>query len=98
MQKYEFLNQLENIIEGRKQAEPDSSYTAKLFHGGIDRILKKIGEEAGEVIIAAKNNDQEELAYEAADLIYHLLVLLHHQNMDLQTIVATLEKRHKPDQ
>lgn len=57
----EFLLQLENILKKRKQDLPDKSYTADLFRGGIDRILKKVGEEAGEVIIAAKNSDKKDL-------------------------------------
>lgn len=66
----EFLLQLENILKKRKQDLPDKSYTADLFRGGVDRILKKVGEEAGEVIIAAKNSDKKELTHEVADLLF----------------------------
>ena len=70
------MAELERIIAERKLNLPAGSYTAKLFTAGLDRILKKIGEEAGEVIIAAKNDDRSELIYECGDLLYHLLVLL----------------------
>ncbi|NJN16736.1 MAG: bifunctional phosphoribosyl-AMP cyclohydrolase/phosphoribosyl-ATP diphosphatase HisIE, partial [Oscillochloris sp.] len=70
------LARLADTIRARRDASPDSSYTAKLLHGGVDRIGKKIGEEAAEVIIAAKNADPHELTYEMADLLYHSLVLL----------------------
>jgi phosphoribosyl-AMP cyclohydrolase / phosphoribosyl-ATP pyrophosphohydrolase len=71
-----FLAELEKIIRERKSSRPEGSYTADLFEQGLDSILKKVGEEAGEVIIAAKNEDHHELIYEAGDLLYHLLVLL----------------------
>ncbi|EKR65659.1 MULTISPECIES: phosphoribosyl-ATP diphosphatase [Leptospira] len=90
----EFLLQLENILKKRKQDLPDKSYTADLFRGGVDRILKKVGEEAGEVIIAAKNSDKKELTHEAADLLFHLQVLLVEQELSLQDIVEELRKRH----
>lgn len=78
----------------RKQDLPDKSYTADLFRGGVDRILKKVGEEAGEVIIAAKNSDKKELTHEVADLLFHLQVLLVEQGLSLQEIVEELHKRH----
>ncbi|ALO26231.1 phosphoribosyl-ATP diphosphatase [Leptospira borgpetersenii serovar Hardjo-bovis str. Sponselee] len=90
----EFLLQLENILKKRKQDLPDKSYTADLFRGGVDRILKKVGEEAGEVIIAAKNSDKKELTHEAADLLFHLQVLLVEQELSLQDVVEELRKRH----
>lgn len=92
---FEFLNELESTIEHRKKTLPENSYTTKLFNGGLDRILKKIGEEAGEVIIAAKNQDAVELSNESADLLFHLLVLLHQQNLSFQSVVDVLEKRHR---
>ncbi|TGK34463.1 phosphoribosyl-ATP diphosphatase [Leptospira gomenensis] len=90
----EFLIQLETILKKRKQELPDKSYTADLFRGGVDRILKKVGEEAGEVIIAAKNADKKELTHEAADLLFHLQVLLVEQGLSLHDIVEELRKRH----
>jgi len=91
----EFLKELENLIAERKINLPKDSYTTTLFKGGLDRILKKIGEEAGEVIIAAKNRNKEELANESADLIFHLLILLQEQNMRLEDVVDVLIKRNK---
>ena len=91
----EFLNQLEEIINNRKDNPSESSYTSQLFEGGLDRILKKIGEEAGEVIIAAKNNDLNELSNESADLLFHLLILLKQQGLQLSDVVSVLESRHK---
>ncbi len=91
----EFLNQLEAIIKDRKDNPSETSYTSQLFEGGLDRILKKIGEEAGEVIIAAKNNDTNELTNESADLLFHLLIVLQQQGLSLSDVVAQLESRHK---
>ena len=71
-----FIETLEALIKQRYESPQEGSYTSKLFSDGTDRILKKVGEEASEVIIAAKNNDSDELKQEAADLIYHLLVSL----------------------
>ena len=90
-----FLNDLEDLISQRKSAIPEQSYTARLFKGGIDRILKKIGEEAGEVIIAAKNHDNQELANEAADLMFHLLILLHHEGLSINDVIKILESRNR---
>ena len=69
------LEELSQVIRDRKEKRPEGSYTTKLFAGGIDRIAKKVGEEAAEVIIAGKNRDPDELCRESADLLYHLLVL-----------------------
>jgi phosphoribosyl-ATP pyrophosphohydrolase len=91
---YEFIKKLENIIKQRQMNLPEGSYTTKLFRGGIDRILKKIGEEAGEVIIAAKNSDGEELKNESADLLFHLLIVLRHEGLCFDDVVKTLESRH----
>lgn len=66
-----------------------------MFEKGVDKILKKVGEEAAEVIIAAKNREPEELKWEAADLLYHLQVLLVEQGLSFKEILKTLEKRHK---
>ncbi|MBE7412376.1 MAG: phosphoribosyl-ATP diphosphatase [Leptospiraceae bacterium] len=90
----EFLFALEKTLEKRKTEKPEKSYTADLFRGGIDRILKKIGEEAGEVIIASKNSDREEFIHEVADLVFHLEVLLVEKGISFQTILEELKKRH----
>src|SRR5690606_21975005 len=89
-----FLFALEKIIAERKINRPAGSYTARLFTGGLDRILKKIGEEAGEVIIAAKNRDRGELIYESGDLLFHLLVLLAEKGITLAEVVSELARRH----
>lgn len=90
-----FLEELEELLKKRKAELPEKSYTADLFRKGIDRILKKIGEEAGEVIIAAKNTDEPELIHEVADLLFHLQVLLVDKNIPLSKIEEELIKRHK---
>lgn len=87
------MQRLETVLEERKSAAPESSYVAKLYAGGVDRIGKKIGEEATEVVIAAKNQDRKELVWEAADLLFHLLVLLKHQDISLDEIGAELAGR-----
>ena len=87
------LTQLTDLIHSRAQEQPDGSYTAKLLKGGVDRIGKKIGEEAAEVIIAAKNASAPELTYELADLLYHSLLLLESQHVPLPAIWAELQRR-----
>ena len=89
------LKQLYKTIEDRRSNPVEGSYTNYLFDKGIDKILKKVGEENAETIIAAKNNSKEELIYEASDLIYHLLVLVVNQGVSLEDIFGELEKRHK---
>ena len=93
--KMTFLNELDSIIEERKKTLPEGSYTTTLFQGGIDRILRKVGEEAGEVIIAAKNHDKDELSNEVSDLLFHIMVLLQDQGLSLKDVVSVLEARHK---
>jgi phosphoribosyl-ATP pyrophosphohydrolase/phosphoribosyl-AMP cyclohydrolase len=88
------LTQLSDLIAERAIERPDGSYTVKLLDGGVDRIGKKIGEEAAEVIIAAKNADSAELSWELADLLYHSIVLLADQNMSLEAIWSELRRRH----
>jgi len=87
------LAKLQQVIVERKAAPKKDSYTNYLFDKGIDKILKKVGEECAEVIIASKNNDKAEIAYEAADLLYHLTVLLTEQNMSWSDVMAELQKR-----
>ncbi|WP_102273849.1 bifunctional phosphoribosyl-AMP cyclohydrolase/phosphoribosyl-ATP diphosphatase HisIE [Cytobacillus massiliigabonensis] len=90
------LFKLEQVIKDREINRPEGAYTTYLFEKGLDKILKKVGEESAEVIIAAKNRDKEELKWEAADLIYHLLVLLREQDLPFSEILKVLEKRHEP--
>lgn len=89
-----FLYQLEQLLASRKNASPDSSYTARLYASGTKRIAQKVGEEGVETALAATVNDREELTNEAADLIYHLLVLLQDQDLDLSSIIHQLRERH----
>ncbi|MDH4233173.1 MAG: phosphoribosyl-ATP diphosphatase [Nitrospirota bacterium] len=89
-----FLNELEEVLKLRKEKLPDNSYTARLFREGDDRILKKIVEEAGEVVIAAKNTDRQEIVHEAADLLFHLIMILVQKGLTLQDIEDELKKRH----
>ena len=91
----QFIQELEQRLQERKETLLSGSYTASLFQGGPDRILRKVGEESGEVIIAAKNNDPQELSQEIADLLFHLLVRLRSQNMNFEDILAVLKDRFK---
>jgi phosphoribosyl-ATP pyrophosphohydrolase/phosphoribosyl-AMP cyclohydrolase len=86
------LNELYSVIERRKEERPDGSYTTYLFNSGLDKILKKVGEEATETIVAAKNNDGR-LSSETADLLYHLLVLLVERGISLDEISRELKQR-----
>ena len=90
-----FLETLNNLIAQRKSELPEGSYTTKLFKEGSDRIIQKVGEEAIEVVIAAKNTIRENIISETADLIYHLFVLLSERDIEFNDIVAELERRHK---
>ena len=90
----DFLTDLEAIIQSRLTSGSDDSYVKGLVDSGIDRVLKKIGEEAGEVIIAAKNKDKEELLNESADLVFHLMVILSAQGYRLSDVVSVLKSRH----
>jgi phosphoribosyl-ATP pyrophosphohydrolase/phosphoribosyl-AMP cyclohydrolase len=87
------LTRVFDLIRSRQQELPEGSYTTKLLRGGVDRIGKKVGEEAAEVIIAAKNHSPEELSYEMADLFYHCLLLLADQGMAPEAIWAELQRR-----
>ena len=92
---YQILPSLEKVIVDRQRDRPEGAYTTYLFEKGVDKILKKVGEEAAEVIIAAKNRSHEELKWEAADLLYHLQVLLVEQELPFKEVLKTLEQRHK---
>lgn len=89
------LNRLEATIAQRDAERTEGSYTTYLFDKGLDKILKKIGEETAEVIIAGKNRDAQELRSEAADLIFHLMVLLREQRIPLDAVLEELEFRHR---
>ncbi|WFE69338.1 phosphoribosyl-ATP diphosphatase [Thiomicrospira sp. R3] len=87
------LEQLDQILEQRKNESADSSYVASLYAKGLDKILKKVGEESVETIMAAKDNDNEHLVYEIADLWFHTLVLLAHKNLSSSEVLIELERR-----
>ncbi len=87
------LQEVMNVILDRQVHPKEGSYTNYLFSKGVDKICKKVGEESAEVIIAAKNGSKEELRYEAADLIYHLMVLMANQGLPLAELFAELDKR-----
>ncbi|ARK32043.1 bifunctional phosphoribosyl-AMP cyclohydrolase/phosphoribosyl-ATP diphosphatase HisIE [Halalkalibacter krulwichiae] len=93
--RFAIMDELERTIAEREAEMPEGAYTTYLFEKGVDKILKKVGEEAGEVIIAAKNRDPEELKWEVADLFYHVLVLLREQKLPLDEVLKVLEERHK---
>ncbi|UIO42035.1 bifunctional phosphoribosyl-AMP cyclohydrolase/phosphoribosyl-ATP diphosphatase HisIE [Brevibacillus brevis] len=91
--RFAILGELEELIAAREAERPEGSYTTYLFEKGVDKILKKVGEEAAEVIIAAKNRSREELRYEASDLIFHLMVLLREQKLPLEEVLTELQRR-----
>jgi phosphoribosyl-ATP pyrophosphohydrolase/phosphoribosyl-AMP cyclohydrolase len=92
--RFAILAKLESTIASRDLERPEGAYTTYLFEKGIDKILKKVGEESAEVIIAAKNQSALELRYEASDLIFHLLVLLREAKLPLDDVLLELERRH----
>ncbi|WP_018233371.1 phosphoribosyl-ATP diphosphatase [Thioalkalivibrio thiocyanodenitrificans] len=87
------LDELARVLESRKQAPPDSSYVAGLYAKGLDAILKKVGEEATETVVAAKNGNREQLVHETADLWFHCLVMLAHQGLGPDAVLAELGRR-----
>jgi len=89
------LNRLYNQIINRKENPKEGSYTNYLFEKGLDKILKKVGEETSEVIIGAKNKNKDELVYEMCDLIYHSIVLMVNEGVTIDDLKAELTKRHK---
>ncbi|OUM88081.1 MAG: bifunctional phosphoribosyl-AMP cyclohydrolase/phosphoribosyl-ATP pyrophosphatase [Bacillus thermozeamaize] len=94
-ERFAILNHLEAVIAARDAERPEGAYTTYLFEKGLDKILKKVGEEAAEVIIAAKNRDAKELRWEISDLIYHLLVLMREQRLPLDDVLQELAERHQ---
>lgn len=94
-ERFAVLAELEEVIAQREVERPEGAYTTYLFDKGVDKILKKVGEEASETIIAAKNKDNAELKLEISDLIYHLLVLLQERKLPLDDIMDELSRRHE---
>ena len=93
MNEQHILDALYQVILERKACQSDTSYTSSLMQKGIDKILKKLGEEATEVVIAAKGGVREEIIYEVADLFFHTLVLLGYQDIPLEDVNAELRRR-----
>lgn len=91
----DFLYYLENVIQNRKKSPQEGSYTNKLFEKGVNKIAQKVGEEAVELVIEAKDDNTELFLGEAADLMYHYLVLLAHKGFSLDDVIKVLEGRHK---
>lgn len=91
----ETLTGLAEVIHGRREASPEQSYTARLLQGEEDELLKKIAEEASEVIMACKDDDHDHIRYEAGDLLYHLLVTLERYGVTLPELAGELDARRK---
>lgn len=87
------LKKIESVLQQRKQEDANTSYVASLYDKGLDTILKKIGEEATETVIAAKSGDKEQIIYEMADLWFHSLVLLAQQDLSADDVLQELERR-----
>ncbi|MFN4974321.1 MAG: bifunctional phosphoribosyl-AMP cyclohydrolase/phosphoribosyl-ATP diphosphatase HisIE [Bacteroidota bacterium] len=92
----DFLEELEAIIESRKMADPDTSYVARMFGKGLNKIAQKVGEEAVELVIEAKDDHSDLFINEAADLLFHYLLLLNAKGFKLQTVTEKLRERHIP--
>jgi phosphoribosyl-ATP pyrophosphohydrolase len=93
MSSNDTLARLAAVIEARKSADPDTSYVARLFHKGTDAILKKVGEEATETVMAAKDGDAKKIVYEVADLWFHSMIALAHYGLKPADVLAELERR-----
>jgi phosphoribosyl-ATP pyrophosphohydrolase/phosphoribosyl-AMP cyclohydrolase len=91
----EFLISLQDLIDRRKKDMPENSYTTSLFRKGINKIAQKVGEEAVELIIEAKDDNRELFLNESADLLYHLLVLLTAKGQRIEDVISVLEERHR---
>ena len=89
----EILRELYDVIRDRKSNPVEGSYTCKLFAEGLDEILKKVGEEAVELVIAGKSRDRGQVVYEAADLLYHMMILLVYEGIGLEEVLEELERR-----
>lgn len=89
----DILARLAEVLEARRQADPDKSYVARLYRDGLDAILKKIGEEATETVLAAKTGDAAQITHEVADLWFHTLVLLNHQGLQPSDVLDELARR-----
>ena len=89
----DILSRVADILEQRKQADPESSYVAKLYYKGLDAILKKIGEEATETVMAAKDGESQKIIYETADLWFHTMVLLAQQGLRPEDVLQELDRR-----
>ena len=89
----DILEQLTEVLEQRKAASADSSYVASLYDKGLDAILKKIGEEATETVMAAKDGDRQKIVYETADLWFHTLIMLSHQGLTADDVLQELARR-----
>jgi len=93
--KAAFLNHLKNVIRNRKLHPDENSYTSSLFKKGVNKVAQKVGEEAVELVIEAKDDNADLFKGEAADLLFHFLVLLEQKNIDLDEVIAVLQQRHK---
>lgn len=89
----EILDRLAEVLEARRHADPETSYVASLYAKGLDRILKKVGEEATETVIAAKDGERGQVVYETADLWFHTLVMLSHLGISHHDVLSELERR-----
>lgn len=87
------LEKLSRVLDERRSADPDKSYVARLYSKGLDSILKKVGEEATETVIAAKGGNPQEIIYETADLWFHSMVMLKHLGLEPEQVLAELERR-----
>jgi phosphoribosyl-AMP cyclohydrolase / phosphoribosyl-ATP pyrophosphohydrolase len=92
--RQDFLQYLEEIIQLRRQANPEDSYVSCLLHKGINKVAQKVGEEAVELVIEAKDNNEDLFLNEAADLLFHYLILLNAKGYNLQHVTDVLQKRH----
>ena len=93
MSEVDILRRIDEVLQERKKAEAGSSYVASLYAKGLDAILKKIGEEATETVMAAKDGEAEKIVYEVADLWFHSLVLLAQQDIESAQVLSELERR-----
>lgn len=89
----DIMDALAEVLEQRKTQAPDTSYVAGLYHKGLDTILKKIGEEATETVIAGKDGEADKIVYEVADLWFHTLILLSYQGLSHRQVLAELQRR-----